>query len=562
MVTPGISPITLLTLGSAELHLPTEDFSISDTTSFPSDHELRCATHSRRSGQRCVCNALSPMFYLPTSLHGLPCSALLDSGASDNFISDSLVTQLNLHRHPLHINLHFRTANGERLPCTHYVRARLFLPTFSFRVCFRIAPITPQLILGCPFLERFNPDINWHTRTMSLHFRDQIHTVHVDSYISPSRVHLLEDHPPQHLVADPPLSIPDIIDPTDDDYSALADLPVFTDPDSDPDPDSNPIVQSPSSTVPPVSADVQKLLESYADVFPDSLPPGHPPSRDTDHLIDLIPDSPIPGHRIYRMAHTEKAELKRQLDEYLAAGQIEKARSPYGAGVLFAAKKGGSKRLCVDYRALNRITVKDVFPVPRIDDSLDKMQGATFFSKLDLRNGLHQIRMVPEHVPRTAFQTEFGSYQFKVMPFGLCNAPSTFQRTMNYALEDFAPFCVVYMDDIVLFSRSYTDHLSHLEQLFTRLRREKLYAKRTKCEFLLSEIDFCDFRITANGVLTQKDKIDKITIWPVPQNPEEIRSFLGLCGFYQRHIPRFAHTVAPLSDLLRKDIEWRLPDVK
>ena len=149
MVTLGISPITL---GFAELHLPTEDLSISDTTSFPSDHELRCATNSRRSGQRCVCNALSPMFYLPTSLHGFPCSALLDSGASDNFISDSLVTQLNLHRHQLHINIHFRTANGERLPCTHYVRVRLFLPTFSFRVCFRIAPITPQLILGCLFL--------------------------------------------------------------------------------------------------------------------------------------------------------------------------------------------------------------------------------------------------------------------------------------------------------------------------------------------------------------------------------------------------------------------------
>ena len=125
------------------------------------------------------------------------------------------------------------------------------------------------------------------------------------------------------------MSIPDIIDPTDDDYSALADLPVFTDPDSDPDHDSTPTVQSPSSPVPPVSADVQKLLESYADVFPDSLPPGLPPSRDTDHRIDLIPDSSIPRHRIYRMAHTEKAEFKRQLDDYLAAGQIEKARSPY-----------------------------------------------------------------------------------------------------------------------------------------------------------------------------------------------------------------------------------------
>ena len=186
--------------------------------------------------------------------------------------------------------------------------------------------------------------------------------------------------------------------------------------------------QQPSAAVPTL---LQTLLAEFADVFPESLPLGLPVVRETDHTIDIEPGARPPAHRIYRMSPFEEQELRKQLDVYSAVGQIEPARSPYGAGVLFAQKKDGTKRLCIDYRALNKITLKDKYPIPRIDELLDNMAGAQYFTKLDLQQGYHQIRVKPEHVPRTAFQTKFGSFQFRVMPFEITNAPATFQRTMN-----------------------------------------------------------------------------------------------------------------------------------
>ena len=169
----------------------------------------------------------------------------------------------------------------------------------------------------------------------------------------------------------------------------------------------------------PYHTDILKLLDEFADVFPDNLPLGLPVPRETDHSIDLVENAKPPAHRVYCLY------LKRKL-AYLQAGQIEPARSHFGAGVLFARKKDGILRLCIDYPALNNITLKDKYPLPRIDELLDNMAGAEYFTKMDLQQGYHQIRVKPEHVPRTAFQTKFGSFQFRVMPFGLCNAPSTF----------------------------------------------------------------------------------------------------------------------------------------
>ena len=210
----------------------------------------------------------------------------------------------------------------------------------------------------------------------------------------------------------------------------------------------------------------------------------------------------------------------------------------------------------MDYRQLNTITIKDRFPIPRIDDTIDFMAGSCIFTKMDLRCGFHQIRIHPPHVERTAFQTPFGSYQFLVMPFGLCNAPSTFQRTMNLVLEGLLHFCIAYIYDIVIFSKSMEEHAEHLRQVLTRLREHKLYVNKEKCEFALSSVEFCGFVIGENGVATQKDKTSAITSWPHPQNVKDIRSFLGLCGFYQRFIPRYATIVSPLTNLLRKDVEW------
>ena len=218
------------------------------------------------------------------------------------------------------------------------------------------------------------------------------------------------------------------------------------------------------------------------------------------------------------MSPMEDVELKKQIDTYLEAGQIEAAKSPFGAGVLFAKKKDGTQRLCIDYRALNKITQKDKYPLPRIDELLDNMSGCEFFTKMDLQQGYHQIRIKPEHVPRTAFQTKFGSYQFRVMPFGLCNAPSTFQRTMNNVLTECRQFADVYIDDIVIHSHTLTEHLTHLRQVLDILRREKLYAKMKKCSFAHREIEFCGFLVNGDGIRTHPDKIMAIQAWPRPQS--------------------------------------------
>ena len=297
--------------------------------------------------------------------------------------------------------------------------------------------------------------------------------------------------------------------------------------------------------VPPA---IQEVLDAFADVFPSELPLGLPVSRTTDHRIELEVGSRPPAHRIYRMAPAEDLELKKQLDAYLKADQIEPAKSPFGAGVLFARKKDGAMRLCIDYRGLNAITVKDRYPLSRIDEMLDNMRRASFFTKLDLQQGFHQIRVHPDHVPRTAFQTKYGSFQFKVMPFGLCNATATFQRTMNQVLACHREYADVYIDDIIIHSRTLAEHVQHLRAILVDLRRESLFAKRKKCSFAQSETDFCGFIVGASGIRTQPQKLEAIRNWPVSQNPKDIRSFLGLCGFYQRFIPKYADTASPMTD--------------
>ena len=186
---------------------------------------------------------------------------------------------------------------------------------------------------------------------------------------------------------------------------------------------------------------------------------------------------------MYRVPFTQKAELKRQLDELLAAGHIERAQSLFGAGVLFVEKHDKPLRLCVDYCRLNAQTIKDVYPTPRVEDAINDMKGALYFSKIDLRSGFFQIRVVPGDVHETAFQTEWGSFQWLVMPFGLTNAPSTFQTNMDMIFDDMRLFTSVYMDDIVVNSKIWEDHLENVNAVLQRLRYRKFYVRISKCEF-------------------------------------------------------------------------------
>ena len=213
--------------------------------------------------------------------------------------------------------------------------------------------------------------------------------------------------------------------------------------------------------------------------------------------------------------------------------------------------------MCTDCRAINNITVKYRHPIPRLDDLLDELHGANIFSKIDLKSGYHQIRMKKGDEWKTAFKTKFGLYEWLVMPFGLTNAPSTFMRLMHHVLRDFiGRFVVVYFDDILVYSRSLDDHLGHLRQVLSVLRKNTLYANIEKCTFCVDNIVFLGFVVGRNGVQVDPEKIKAIQEWPTPKSVGDIRSFHGLASFYRRFVPNFSTIASPLNELVKKNVAF------
>nr|GFC40182.1 putative reverse transcriptase domain-containing protein [Tanacetum cinerariifolium] len=229
--------------------------------------------------------------------------------------------------------------------------------------------------------------------------------------------------------------------------------------------------------------------------------PGIPPVREVEFNIELIPGAEPISKAPYRMAPVELKELKDQLQELLEQGFIRPSVSPLGAPVLFVTKKDGSIRLCIDYRELNKITIRNRFPLPRIDDLFDQLQGAMHFSKIDLRSGYHQLRVKEQDISKTTFRTRYGHYEFLVMPFGLTNAPAVFMDLMNRIFHEFLDkFIIVFIDDILVFSKYKEEHEDHLCTVLQTLRQEKLYAKFSKCEFWLSSMAFLGHIVSAEGI--------------------------------------------------------------
>ncbi|GJR31972.1 putative reverse transcriptase domain-containing protein [Tanacetum coccineum] len=294
------------------------------------------------------------------------------------------------------------------------------------------------------------------------------------------------------------------------------------------------------------------VVREFADVFPDELP-GLPPAREIEFGIELILGAEPISKAPYRMAPIELKELKEQLQEMLENGFIRPSVSPWGAPVLFVKKKDGSMRLCIDYRELNRITIRNRYPLPRIDDLFDQLQGAKYFSKIDLRSGYHQLRVREQDISKTAFRTRYGHYEFLVMPFGLTNAPAVFMDLMNRIFHEYLDkFVIVFIDDILVYSKSEEEHERHLRIVLEILRQKKLYAKFSKCEFWLQQVAFLGHIVSADGIIMDPSKVEAITKWPRPTTVTEVRSFLGLAGYYRRFVEGFSRLALPLTQLMRK----------
>ena len=305
---------------------------------------------------------------------------------------------------------------------------------------------------------------------------------------------------------------------------------------------------------------IRPILVEFTDVFPNELPKGLPPLRGIEHQIDLVPGAPLPNRPAYRCNPEETKELQRQVDELISMGFIRESMSPCSVPALLVPKKDSTFRMCIDSRAINRITIKYRYPIPRLDDMLDELHGATIFSKIDLRSGYHQIRMKEGDEWKTAFKTKGGLYEWMVMPFGLSNAPSTFMRLMNEVLKPFlGKFVVVYFDDILVYSTCEESHIEHLRQVCEVLRIQKLYAKLEKCELFMKKVVFLGYVVSGEGIQVDQTKVEAIQSWPTPGSITEVRSFHGLASFYRRFVPNFSTIMAPVTECMKKgSFKWTM----
>nr|GEW44184.1 putative reverse transcriptase domain-containing protein [Tanacetum cinerariifolium] len=256
--------------------------------------------------------------------------------------------------------------------------------------------------------------------------------------------------------------------------------------------------------------------------------------EDVEFRIDLIPGATPVARAPYRLAPSGLKELSEKLKELSEKDFIRPSSSPWGASVLFVKKKDGSFRMCIDYRELNKLTIKNKYPLPRIDDLFDQLQGSGVYSKIDLRSGYHQLRIREEDIPITAFRTRYGHYEFQVMPFGLTNTPALFMDLMNHVCKPYMDkFVIVFIDDIMIYSKNKEEHGEHLKTILKLLKDEKLYAKFSKCDFWLNSVQFLGHMIYSSGIHVDPAKIEAIKSWAASTTPTEVRQFLGLAGYYR-----------------------------
>jgi hypothetical protein len=304
---------------------------------------------------------------------------------------------------------------------------------------------------------------------------------------------------------------------------------------------------------------IPKQYIDYSDVFSKKDSDELPPHRPVDHKIELTGDGTLGYSPLYSMSTPELLALKKYLVDNLEKGFIEASQAPFSSPVLFAKKANGGLRFCIDYRKLNSLTKKDRYPIPLIDETLERIARAKIFTKVDIRQAFHRIRMDPASEELTTFRTRYGAYKCKVLPFGLTNGPATFQRYMNDTLMEYLDdFCTAYLDDILIYSDDPLEHHEHVRKVLQRLRDAGLQADLKKCEFGVTTTKYLGFIIGTDGVQADPEKVSVVTAWKVPKNLRGTQSFLGFCNFYRRFIRNYSRIARPLVKLTRKnhDFQW------
>ena len=513
-----------------------------------------------------------PPFTLSGQVYGCSVRILVDSGATCNFISESLVGEAASRGKPIKV-----TTSGRRMSLTlgdgsarecNQVAADVpvhmgFGPqSLQERLTFRVTQLMPEydIILGTPWLHRENPDIDWQTGAMEIKRTGGRAPVVLQGLAPPASQQAVEiESAPSAAQCDKPVEFISahqlkqeqdsgelvymcFIQVTTGDVCSLATVVL----------DRN---LHATEYTPARSGPEAAFVRDYADLF--VAPTGLPPLRHINHEIDLVPGAKAPYRPAYRLAQSELDELRKQIDKLIALGHVRPSRSSFGAPVLFVSKKNGEKRMCVDYRDLNKICVRNSVAMPRADDLMDRMHGKRVFSTLDMVAAFHQVRIRPGDEHKTGFNTRLGHYEFLVTPFGMINSPATLQMLLADIFREYIDdFMVIYLDDMLVFSDNEEDHARHLELIAAVLRKHDLRLSLKKCRFYQSRVEFLGHLVGQEGISMDPRKVEAIREWPVPTTVTHVKQFLGLASFYRRFIDKFSFISTVLSNLTKKEVVW------
>ncbi|MCO5571593.1 hypothetical protein L7F22_025338 [Adiantum nelumboides] len=432
----------------------------------------------------------SPLSYAWGKVREHDAFILFDPGSTHTFISLELATKLGVQDFEMGdaMKAHGAFINQEVSVTPLIGKLRLHIQGYVDKEDFFISPLKHEdVILGAPWFDCLAASIKFSERKISFKFREK------DMYINPresgSSIPLVNyqafDKSIKSSFFAYMIFVKDSLNGVDEtqvnENGMQVDLELFN------------------------------FLNQFQDVFIDDILGELPPKQgDDDHTIELIPGSSPPNKPPYRVSQAQQEEIMRQVNELVEKGMVRPSSSPFCSPVLLVQKKDGTYRMCVHYRALNRITIKNRFPVPQLEDLFDKLQGSTYFSRIDLKSGYHQIRIVDEDIVKTTFHTTFGLYEYFVMPFGLINAPATFNHMMERIFQPHRNFTGVFFDDVIIYSKTIEEHKEHLKVIFQALRDNKLYVNQKKSEFFLQEIQYLGHIISKNGIRMDPAKLEVI----------------------------------------------------
>ena len=473
-------------------------------------------------------------------INGHEAMILLDSGSTHDFISEDFVNRHGIPCESVDSDFHVCLANGTTSvqPMRTTGTVKLTISKVGEYQTLTVFPLSRyDVILGKPWLTKNNPNIDFKTNTINVSSTGEAISASQNSVSTESGAEnmFISGRQARRALR-----------------GGAEGILAYVSKVEQPQP-SQPV----SEVMGEQRQELEALLEQNRDFLPDKLPEKLPPERFIDHEIDLTPGAPPPSRSAYRLPKPEMDELQTQLTMLLERGFIEPSKSPYGAPVFFVKKADGTLRMVCDWRELNRITIKNKACLPNVDDLFDTIQGSMYFSKLDLHSGYNQVRIKESDIPKTAINTPFGHFQFRVMGFGLTNAPATFQTMMNDILRPYLrKFVVVFLDYILIFSKSWEEHLEHVRTVLEILKANQLYCKPSKCKFGATEIGFLGHRITGTTLAPDPEKIKAVEDWPLPKSVSDVRKFLGFANYFRRFINHYSVISQSLEEITGKNARF------